>query len=250
MDIKYLVFLSLLCFTTLASSQSSHKNLRDGDMLYGFGKFGQAETEYRRAESSKPTLKSSYNLGNTLMLQERYDEAAIQYQNATQRATTDAEKAAVYHNQGNALYNKQKYQESVEAYKNALKHQPNDISTKENLALARQELRKQQQQQKENQQKDQPNKDNQDKNKEDQQQDQKDNPNDQKQDQQQDENQQQDQKNSTNDDKKPKEQPKSDGQMSAEDAKKLLDIMDNEEKKVQQKLRRSDTGKNKTGKDW
>ena len=64
----------LICQPFMA--QSAHKSLRNGDMLYGYGKYSDAETEYRKAESVKPSVKSAYNLGNTLMQQERFDEAA------------------------------------------------------------------------------------------------------------------------------------------------------------------------------
>ncbi|MBC7885441.1 MAG: hypothetical protein H7X99_08190, partial [Saprospiraceae bacterium] len=38
--------------------------------------------------------------------------------------------------------------------------------------------------------------------------------------------------------------------MTRQDAEKLLQVMDNEEKKVQQKLRRTDGKAKKPGKDW
>jgi Ca-activated chloride channel family protein len=123
-------------------AQSTHKYLRNGDMLYGFGKYSEAETEYRRAETQKPSLKSAYNLGNTLMNQERYEEAIKKYQDAADKATTEKEKASVYHNLGNALYKKQQYRESIEAYKKSLKYQPKDIETKENLAISTQRTKK------------------------------------------------------------------------------------------------------------
>ena len=106
--------------------QSVHKNLRNGDMLYGYGKYQEAETEYRKADNAKSSVKSSYNLGNALIKQERYEEAAKKYDEAASKATNDKERGDIYYNQGNALYKKQQFQESVDAYKKSLKYQPKD----------------------------------------------------------------------------------------------------------------------------
>jgi tetratricopeptide (TPR) repeat protein len=242
-----LVALFSLVFLPMADSQSAHKNLRSGDMLYGFGKYPEAETEYRKAESASPSFKSNYNLGNTLMNQERYDEAVKKYDNATSYARTDEEKATAYYNQGNALYKKEKFKESIDAYKKSLKYQPSDQLTKENLALARRALQKQQQQQqkdKQNQDKKQDQKDNKDQN-----QNQQNNQDQNKNNDQQNQNEQQNNQNNTPQDEQNKPS-QSDKKMNRQDAKKLLEIMDNEEKKVQQKLRRMDAKGGKPKKDW
>ena len=256
-----LFLLSLASFGTVVG-QAAHKNLRSGDMLYGFGKYNDAETEYRKADIESPSVKSSYNLANTLMNQERYDEAAKKYEEAAAKANSNDEKSMIYHNQGNAYFNKQQYKESVDAFKKSLKYNTKDIATKENLAMAQYELKKQIQQQKQEQQKQEQQKDqNKDQNK-DQQKDQQDQQN--NKDDIQDQQDQQDQKDQKNDAKDQEDKNKSeqeenennkngeapDKNMSKEDAQKLLEIMDNEEKKVQQKLRRIDGKGKKPKKDW
>lgn len=242
---KYIVLSFSMMFYLNLSAQSAHKSLRNGDMLYGFGKYQEAETEYRRADNEKATVKSAYNLGNALIQQERYEEAAKKYNDAAAKANTNAERANIYYNQGNALFNKQQYQESINAYKKSLKYDSKDVATKENLAMARQQLRQQQQQQ---QKKD--NKQNQDKNKDESQQDQQNKDQNSKDDQEQkDQDQQQNKDNQNNDQNNQNEKP--DGkEMSKSDAQKLLEIMDNEEKKVQQKMRRVDGKGKKVVKDW
>ena len=117
------------------------------------GKYQEAELEYRKADTEKQSVKSSYNLGNTLVNQERYDEAIKSYESAAAKATSDDEKSKIYHNQGNALFKKEKYKESVDAYKKSLKYKPSDQATKENLAMAQSEYKKQIQQQQKEQQK-------------------------------------------------------------------------------------------------
>lgn len=243
---KYFYLIIIFFFTLSAEiyAQSAHKNLRNGDMLYGFGKYAEAETEYRKAETQKPSLKSTFNLGNTLMSQERYEEAIKKYEDAASKANTSQEKALVYHNLGNALYKKQQYKESIDAYKKSLRYQPDDIETKENLALARRELKKQQNQQRKD-------KNNQDQNKD--QKDQKDQQNQNNQENKKEDNQDQNNQNQEQQDqnKNKEQQPaQSENKMSKQDAQKLLEIMDSEEKKVQQKLRRVDGKPTKGKKDW
>ncbi len=244
---------SIILFTTCnLVAQNAHKNLRNGDMLYKYGKYQEAELEYRKADTDKSSVKSSYNLGNSLVNQERYDEAIKSYENAASKATSEDEKSKIYHNQGNAFFKKEKYKESIDAFKKSLKYKPSDVATKENLAMAQNELKKQLQQQQKDQQK---NKDQ----KQDQNQDQKDknspdnkdNKQDQK-DDQKNENQNQDQQNQDQQDQQNgQDQADKDGKkMTKEDAQKLLEVMDSEERKVQQKLRRMDGKAKKPKKDW
>ena len=224
-----LILMGLFMLTAgMVEAQSSHKLLRKADQLYKNGQFNQAETEYRKADALKPGTQSKYNLGNSIYSQNRYDEAAKSYQDAITSASSEQEKASVYYNLGNAYYQNKKYEESIQAYKKSLEYQSQDMATKENLALARRELQKiqqkqQQQQDQQNQDKDKEDKDNQQQNQN-----------------QQDQNQEQNQDNKENSEQQ--DQQKGDEKntnMTKEEAKKLLEIMDEEEKKIQQNMRRS-----------
>ncbi|MEZ4910034.1 MAG: tetratricopeptide repeat protein [Saprospiraceae bacterium] len=236
------ILISFFCLTQIYA-QSAHKDLRNGDKLYGLGKWNDAEIEYRKAKQTKNELKSNYNLGNTLMHQERANEAIDQYKNATTSKGTEQEKANAYYNLGNAYFNEKKYNESIEAYKNALKLHPKDLQSKENLAIAKRQLKIQQQQQEQQQNQKQQSQD-----QKDQQQNQDKSDNAANQDEQKQSENQNDQKQPENDDKNGQQQ--SDPQnMSKDKAEKLLQIMDNEEKKVQEKLRRGNPSK-KSRKNW
>lgn len=231
---RWLWTIAVLLTSIAGYGQNAHKNLLNGDMLYGYGKYADAEKEYRKADNESPGLKSSYNLGNTLMNQERYDEAIKKYKDALSKATKPGEKSAALHNLGNAYYKKKQFKESVDAYKQSLAMDPYDIQTKENLAIARRELRKQMQQQ---QQQDQQQQQQQDKNQNNNQ-DQADNNQNQNKHQQQ---QNQDSQNPSSDSKQ---------KMTREDAQKLLDFIDDQDKKVGRKQRRQEQGKRSKGKDW
>ena len=136
-----------------------------------------------------------------------------------------------YHNLGNAYFNGQKFKESLEAYKEALRYNSADDETKENLMAARMMLKQMQQQQQQQQQ-----------GNEQQEQEQKEQEQQQQEEQQSGEQQQQEPEGSTNVGEKQ--------DLDKEDAKKLLEIVDNEEQKVQEKLRKVKGGDRKQKKDW
>ncbi|MCZ2102260.1 MAG: tetratricopeptide repeat protein [Chitinophagales bacterium] len=222
--------------TALLHAQSNHKLLRNGDGLYKKGSYNDAETAYRMAEAQKPSVKSKYNLGNSTFQQNRYDEAAKSYEDAATAAGTDSEKASAYYNLGNAYFKSEKYKESIQAYKKSLAYDPEDMATKQNLAMARRALQQNQQSQSQNQQQKQDDqKDNQEKNQSDNQQDNNNNQ------QNQDNPQNQDNQDQSSGDshQQDKNQDKGNAEMTKEEAKKLLDIMDEEEKKIQQNMRRT-----------
>jgi Ca-activated chloride channel homolog len=225
---------ALLFCSAMLTAQPAHKDLRQADKAYQNGNFPEAELGYRKAIEKDNSVKGNYNLGNTTYRQEHYDESIKHYQAAAEVAKDRSTKARAYHNLGNALYKKGQYKESVEAYKNALRQNPNDIDTKRNLTNALRRLPPPQQQNQQNDKKD--NKDKDKQNQENQQQ----KDSDQSPDQNQDQNQKQ--KSSGQ-----KEQPQD---LNKQEAKELLEIMDQEEQKVQQKLKKAQAKKGRSAKDW
>lgn len=220
----------------LSYSQSAHDYLLEADRQYLNGQYEKAEELYRKASEKGELGKAEYNLANTLIGQERIDEAINQYRSATM--SSDKEIAAnAYYNLGNAYVQNEKLQEGVEAYKNALRLNENDQQAKENLMMAKQMIKQMQQQEQQQQQ----NQDDQDQS-EDQEQ--------QQQEQQDQQNQQQDQQ--QGEDQQPPQdesaEPKTD--LNKEDAEKLLEIVENEEQKVQERLRKTKANSKKPKKDW
>jgi hypothetical protein len=59
-------------------AQTAHKMLRKGDAEYLSKDYKAAEENYRKANETERTQKGSFNLGNTIYLQQRYDEAIKQ----------------------------------------------------------------------------------------------------------------------------------------------------------------------------
>jgi hypothetical protein len=229
-----LVLLSLIHFAP-TFGQTDHKFRMQGDRDYQEQEFQAAEESYRKSLEEKSNPKGRYNLGNSIYQQSRYEEAIKQYLEAADQAKTDGLKSNAYHNLGNAYYNNQDFKNSIESYKNALRINPSDEATKQNLALAQRKLVQQRQQQ--------------------QQQNQEQNENEKQNEQQQQQEQQQQENENQNENQNQNEQQQQQQELeqkdlSKEEAKKLLEIMEAEEQKVQEKLRKGKRQKTKSAKDW
>ena len=233
------LFLSALVFLLplIAKAQQEKKYVKEGNKNYQDKKYDDAEKNYKQALSkNKNSYKANFNLGDAYYKQGKYKEAAEQFQNITHIASSKDTLAKAYHNLGNSLLKAKQYQESVDAYKNALKNNPNDADTRYNLACAQQYLKQQQQQQQKKQDKKDDKKDKKDQDKKDKDKKDQDKKDDQKKDQKQDQQKQEQDKN----------------QISKQDAQRLLDALQNDEKNLQDKLKKGKPAGVRTPieKDW
>lgn len=239
-------FIQAVIFITAMSvnAQSSSKLIHEGNKLYEQKKYSDAEIDYRKSlELKDNSFISNYNLGNAYYQQGKYDEAKQQFETAaSQKSLTSEQVSKTYHNLGNTLLQNKKYEESVNAYKQALKANPADNDTRYNLAYAQAMLQQQQQQQKKDGKDNKDNKDNKDKG----------DKNKQEQNKQKDDKNKQDQKNQ----EQKEEQGKEDQQqvrkdkISKEDAEKILQALNNDEKKTQKKLNVKQPVKVQIEKEW
>ena len=224
--------------------------------------FLEAEKNYRMALSEMPSnTKGAYNLGNAYYNAELYDEALARLLEAARKGTK-LEKHRAYHNIGNVLMQDKQCKKAVEAYKNALRNDPKDEESRYNLAIAQEcakeeggegeddqkEKEENQDQQKQNEEKKDSDKeqDEEEKNK--------------------DKGEEEDRSNKGEGEKKENSQPQDKGDESSEtkkpepeagklspqQIKNLLEAMNNEEKKVQEKVNASKKKgiKVKSDKDW
>ena len=230
--------------------------------------FIEAEKKYRLAVSAKQNnAVGSYNLGNAYYKSELYDEAMLRHLEAVNNSGSKLEKHKAYHNIGNTLMQKKRCKEAVSAYKNALRNNPSDDESRYNLALA-QECAKEQgdgdgegddedkdkdkDENKDDKENSDENKDNEEKNKDkgDDKEDKKEGDDKEGEDgKPKNDNGNQKDKDANKDKGQPKPQA---GKMSPQQVKNLLEAMNNEEKKVQEKMNASKTKgvKIQTEKDW
>ena len=253
---KGILYIFTFSFCLPLFGQSTHSLKREGDLAYMQADYGQAEIDYHKAYDKERDHKSSFNLGNALFQQERYEEAATYFENSVELMPDPTSKSMAYHNLGNALLNQQKLEESIEAYKKAIRLNPNDSDIKENLLLAKmakKQQEEQQQQQEQNQEQQEQNQENQEQQEQEQQ--------DQQQQEQQDSTQQQQQQQDSLQQQQAQESELDSTQMdssqlipaiklSKEEAARLLQAAEQEERKVQEKLKRVKSNKKKPTKDW
>lgn len=220
-----------------ASAQKSYReHLRSGNKLYADSLYDKAEVEYRKAVEIDPNgSEALYNLGNALLRQEKAQEAMDQFTMAAKRATDKKNLAEVHHNMGVICQASKDYARAVEYYKQALRENPTDHETRYNLAVAMKQLQNQQQQQQNEQQ-------NENKEQEKQEQEQQQNQQQQQEEQQQQEQQQQEQE---------QQAQENEDEMSKENAEQLLESAMQDEKEVQEKVKKmmQIRGK-KLDKDW
>ena len=224
--------------------------------------FLEAEKNYRIALSEMPSnTKGAYNLGNAYYNAELYDEALARLLEAARKGTK-LEKHRAYHNIGNVLMQDKQCKKAVEAYKNALRNDPKDEESRYNLAIAQEcakeegggsdddqeENQENQDQQKKNEEKKDSDKeqDEEEKNKDKGEEEDRSNKGE---DEKKENSQPQDKGDESSDTKKPEPQA---GKLSPQQIKNLLEAMNNEEKKVQEKVNASKKKgiKVKSDKDW
>lgn len=224
---KYIgLFLLLVAAMSLHAQKAERDLIRKGNRMYNDSVYEQAEVNYRKAMEVNPkSTVAMYNLANTLMQQNKLEEAMEQYVGATRVEKEKANLAEIYHNMGVIFQSQKDYAKAIEAYKQSLRNNPKDDETRYNLALAQKLLKDQQQnQQNQNQQSQQNQKE--------------------KQNQQQNQNNDQQQQ--------PPQQQKQDNQMSKENAEQLLNSVMQDEKDVQDKVKKQQQviKGNRLEKDW
>ena len=219
------LFLACIAGTSFAQ-KTDRDHIRSGNKLYNDSLFIKAEVDYRKALEINPkSTDAMFNLANTLLMQQKANEAMEQFESVAKIEKDKSKLAEIYHNMGVILHVNKQYPQCIEAYKESLRNNPKDDETRYNLALAQKMLKDQQQQQQDQQQ-------NQQQDQQEQQQ------NQQQQEQQQNQQQQQQQEQNKN-------------EMSKENAQQLLNAIMQDEKDVQEKLKKQIQiqGK-KLDKDW
>ena len=208
-----------------------------------------SEQNYRRAISVSPdSIKGQYNFSNNLYENGYYDEALLSQLEALKNAKLAIDKHPIFHNIGNILMQKKMCKEAVEVYKNALRNNPFDDESRYNLALAL-DCAKEEENEKESEGEDEDKDKEKDKDKSEDE-DQKD---DKDQKGNEDEKDNEDQNKGDKPEDKQKESPKPRAKkLSPQQIKNLLEAMNQEENKVQEKInaKKLKGVKLKNEKDW
>jgi len=245
---QFIIVVLLVLQASFLFAQQEKKFIKKGNELYQQQNYKDAESSYRLSVGKKDkTVEGNFNLGDALYKQKKYAEAGAQFNKIASSSNNKEVLAKAYHNLGNSLLDSKKLEESIAAYKKSLLNNPQDDETRYNLAYAQKKLQQQKQKDKNNK-----DKNNKDKNKKDQ-----DKKND---DKNKDDKDKKDQDKKNQDDKN-KDQDKKDQQngqqpqpnnVSKEDAERMLEALNNDEKQTQDKLKNKKLkgAKVRITKDW
>ncbi len=180
--------------------------------------FEQALRYYENARLKDPDNPAlDYNVGNVYHMDDRFQEAVDEYSKAIPRSQPVLEEITHY-NMGNTFYRMGDVNRAVESYINALLENPEDYDAKHNLEMALRMM--EQQQQKQQQQKNKQEKNEEEKEEED------------------------------KGEKKEQPQPR-EGELSKEQAERILDALNEQEKKERKEMKKSKArAKVYVEKDW
>lgn len=232
---RNIVLLILIMIASAAYSQNDRDYIRSGNRLYRNKSFDKSEVEYRKAISvNAENPQAIYNLGCSMMMQQKDSVAIQQFERASQLETNKLRRAKSNHNIGVILQNHKMYDKAIEAYKKALRDNPNDDETRYNLALCKKLMKNNP-----NNDNNKNNNQNKDKNED---KDKKDNK----------DNKDNDKDKDKNNDNKDQQNPPPQEQMSKDNAEQLLNAAMQNEKQTQQRLQKAmqQPKKTRSQKNW
>lgn len=232
---KYIYAITfIISLTTVAAygQKAERDYIRKGNRAYRDSVYVDAEVNYRKAIEANPQSTTSlFNLGNTLLQQNKVQEAMEQFASAARMEKDKDKLAQIFHNIGVIFHTQKDYVKAIEAYKESLRNNPKDDETRYNLALAQKMLKDQQQNQ------------NQQNQNQDQQQ--------QKEQEQQSSQNQQNQQDQQTQQQQPPQSEEQNNQMSKENAEQLLNSVMQDEQDVQDKVKKQQVIQgSRLEKDW
>ena len=232
--------LIMILLSTMAMAQNNTNSLlQQGNKLYDQKRYDEATANYLQALKKDPNNATGlFNLGSALYQKKQYDSSR-KLMVATADAIKDkGGKSAAHYNIGNTYMAQRKWEDAIASYKNTLRKNPQDADAKYNLSYAEEMLKKdkndkkdKQKQDQQKQDKPQQDKDKKDKDKKDKQDQQKENDKDKKEQQ----------------DQQPQSQP---SKLTEQQAEQMLNAVQQQEKKLQDKLKKEKGMRVKMDKDW
>ena len=146
---RYVWLTLMILMSASAFAQKAERDyIRKGNRAFKDSVYVDAEVDYRKALDANPqSTIARFNLGNTLLWQNKAQEAMNEFADAARIEKDKGRKAQIFHNMGVIFHTMKEYEKAIEAYKESLRNNPNDDETRYNLALAQKMLKDQQQNQ-------------------------------------------------------------------------------------------------------
>lgn len=248
---KSCLFLIIIFNILLTYSQSERKYIRDGNKNFSDSSFVKSEINYKKSLEINPDYDAAiFNLSNSLQKQKRFDESEEYLKKIIDNSNDSSIISDSYYNLGNNMLQQQKINEAIDAYKNCLRINPKDEEARYNLTKSLSLLN-----QNNNSDKSQDKNNDSDDKKENQDSGQTDGDNKKENEEQNDT----DNKSSDSDQKKSKNDSEQSSHssnekqnsLSKDEIKRMLEALDREEKKVQDKMKKINASQTKKlEKDW
>ena len=130
-------------------AQQPNDDISKGNEAYRKQEYSKAGSFYQRALQKTPgNPVAAFNYGNTLLKENKQDEAIEQFEASANNGNSKSAKADALYNKGVVYTKQKKLDESIGAYKSALRLNPADTLARQNLQRALNEKQKKQEQQK------------------------------------------------------------------------------------------------------
>ena len=111
----YIVAAFALAAGTTYGQKTVRDYLRSGNKLYQDSLFVKAEVDYRKALEQDPnSTDAMYNLGNSLLMQQKAKEAMEQFEAASRIEKDKSKLAQIYHNMGVILQSSKQYPQCID----------------------------------------------------------------------------------------------------------------------------------------
>lgn len=137
---RLLYILCLFAFLgASAQRMPERREVRRGNRSYHKGDYKKAIERYTQALTYDPgSFEATYDLGNALYKAEMLDKAEqTMTRAAADTLRTDEERAKTFYNLGNAQFQQKKYKEALESYRRSLLLDPTDTEAKYNYAYTK-----------------------------------------------------------------------------------------------------------------
>jgi tetratricopeptide (TPR) repeat protein len=135
----------VLLLAPAVPSAAAPPEAQDGNRLFAQGKYQEAEKAYLEAQSRMPNRPEiSYNLGNALIKQKKYEQAVQALRQAISKGDRELQ-ANGWYNLGNAQFDMGRFGDSAQSFVQALRLAPKDTDAKHNLELSLRKMQEQKQ---------------------------------------------------------------------------------------------------------
>lgn len=156
MRTKFYIGIAMLALATLApfaeaaaQKMPERRLVRKGNRQFGRERYDKSIESYTRALEAAPTsFEAAYDLANAMFRAERYDTAEQTLKGIVADSTrSDIDRSEAVYNLGNTQFAQQKLKEALASYRAAMRLNPDDREAKYNYAYTKHLLQQQEQQQ-------------------------------------------------------------------------------------------------------